>query len=335
LILNIATVLALVVLVYAIRHQLEQTLRNLNRVNIWWLILMVPLQYGNYFAQTRLYQLLFRTVDQNISYKSLFRVALELNFVNHVFPSGGVTGISYFSLRLRSFGMRAGKTTLVQIMKLVLIFLSFEALLILGIFVLAAAGRVSNLTIAIASSISTLMISGTLAFTYVIGSKQRINSFFSNLTRLLNRAILVVRPGHPETINIKRSRRVFDELHENYLLFKTRLAELRAPLWYALLANTTEILTIYVVYLAFGHWVNIGAVILAYAIANFAGMVSVLPGGIGVYEALMTAVLVSAGVPAALSLPVTVMYRVVNTLIQLPPGYILYHRTLRSKAVDA
>ena len=71
--------------------------------------------------------------------------------------------------------------------------------------------------------------------------------------------------------------------------------------------------------------------IIAYAIANFAGMVSVLPGGIGIYEALMTGVLAAGGVPPAISLPVTVMYRVVNMSVQLPPGYFLYHRALHHK----
>jgi uncharacterized protein (TIRG00374 family) len=86
---------------------------------------------------------------------------------------------------------------------------------------------------------------------------------------------------------------------------------------------------VYVVYIAFGKLVNIGAVILAYGVANFAGLVSVLPGGVGVYEALMTAVLASTGIPAGVSLPATVMYRVLNTLIQIPPGYIFYQKTLR------
>ena len=76
---------------------------------------------------------------------------------------------------------------------------------------------------------------------------------------------------------------------------------------------------------------NFGAVILAYSVANFAGLVSVLPGGVGVYEALMTAVLVAAGVPAALSIPVTVMYRVLSMGIQLPAGFYFYHKALRAK----
>ena len=102
---------------------------------------------------------------------------------------------------------------------------------------------------------------------------------------------------------------------------------------YALMANVAEILTIYVVYIAFGQWVNPGAVIIAYAIANSAGLVSVLPGGIGIYEALMTAVLASAGVPAGVSLPVTVMYRVLNMTIQLPPGYVLYHKAVQDNDI--
>jgi putative heme transporter len=85
---------------------------------------------------------------------------------------------------------------------------------------------------------------------------------------------------------------------------------------------------VYVVYVAFGHWVNPGAVIIAYAVASFAGLLSILPGGIGVYETLMISVLAAAGVPASLSIPVTIMYRIVNTLLQIIPGYIYYQKAL-------
>jgi uncharacterized protein (TIRG00374 family) len=170
---------------------------------------------------------------------------------------------------------------------------------------------------------------GTVGFAYIVGSQQRINSFFTTVTQAINWLIHIVRPQHPETINIGRARQVFDDFHINYRAIKDNYRQLKQPFWYALLANVTEVMAVYVVYIAFGELVNIGAVIIAYAVANFAGLVSVLPGGIGIYEALMTAVLVSAGVPAGVSLPVTVMYRVVNTLIQLPPGYFFYQKALR------
>jgi uncharacterized protein (TIRG00374 family) len=180
----------------------------------------------------------------------------------------------------------------------------------------------------IAGALSTLMVLGTVGFTYVIGSKRRINSFLITATKGLNKLIQIVRPKHPETINVEGAHRAFDDLHENYLVFSKHRKKLRAPFWWAVLANVTEVATLYIVYIAFDEWVNVGAVILAYAVANFAGFISVLPGGVGIYEALMTAVLSAGGVPAAVSLPVTVMYRVLNTIIQLPPGYFFYHKSI-------
>lgn len=328
LLLNIVTVAALVILAYAIRHQLVDTIKNFEKVNLWALLLIIPIEIWNYDAQARLYRRLFGILGDKLSYRFWYELSLELNFINSVFPSGGVSGISYLGMRLRRNNIRAGRAALVQLMKLVLVFFAFEVLLLFGVLFLAAMGRVNNFTILIAGSLTTLLVVGTLAFAFIIGRRERISATFTFLTKLINRLIHIVRPKHPETISIERVRLLFDELHENYMLFQSKYKELKAPFVYALICNLTEVLAVYVVYVAFGHWVNLGAIILAYAVANFAGLLSVLPGGIGVYEALMTAVLVAAGIPAALSIPVVVMYRVVNTLIQLPPGYVFYHRTL-------
>jgi uncharacterized protein (TIRG00374 family) len=333
LILNIVTLVALAVLIFAIRHQLGQTLHDLAKVQVWALLLMIPLQLMNYDAQTRLYRALFRLVGHHFRYRDLFGAALELNFVNHVFPSGGVTGISYFGARLKSPTLSGSRATVVQLMKLVLLFVSFEVLLFIGVGLLAITGNVNNITILVAGSLTTLVVVGTLAMVFVLGSKNRINTVLLAIVRGVNRLIALVRPDKTETIKLLWAREVFDSLHDNYRLIVSQLPALKKPFLYALVANVAEILTIYVVYLAFGHWVNIGAVILAYAVANFAGLVSVLPGGVGIYEALMTAVLIAAGVPASLSVSVTVMYRVLSTLIQLPPGYVLYHRALHGQGV--
>lgn len=329
LILNIITIGALIALAIAVRKQLAQTIDNLARVHAWALLLIIPIEALNYHAQAKMYRGLFKVVGEKMTYGFLYKLSLELNFVNHIFPSGGVSGISYFSLRLRRDGLKTGKSTIVQLMKLVLIFASFEVLLIIGMLILASVGKANNLIILIGGSLTTLLVVGTGAMAYIVGDRRRVQGFFSGATKLINNIIHLVRKHHPETISLQRVRPVFDELHDNYSLFMSKRHELKGPFWWSMLANVTEILAVYVVYIAFGHWINLGAVIIAYAVANFAGLVSVLPGGVGVYEALMTGVLVIGGVPAAISIPATIMYRIVNTLIQVPPGYYLYHQTLR------
>lgn len=330
-IINIFTLGALALLIFLTKNQIAETISNLGKVNAWALVLMIPLQILNYDAYARMYRSMFKIIGHQTTYRSMYRTALELNFVNHVFPSGGVSGISYFGVRLKNLGISTAQATLVQIMKFVFLFLSFEVLLGFGMLTLALNGNVSGLTILIGASLVTLLAVMTMGLAFIIGSKKRINGFFTFVTKAINRLIQVVRPKHPETIGIERVRGVFTELHENYRLLRQDYSALKGPLLYGLIANATEVMTVYVVYVAFGHIVNPGAIILAYAVANFAGMVSVLPGGVGIYEALMTAVLAASGISPGVSIPVTVMYRVLSMSLQTAPGYYFYHRALQEQ----
>lgn len=328
--LNIITVGALLIFAILIRHQLAQTIENFSQVHAWALLLIIPIEYFNYHSQAKLYQSLFGILGNQLGFKGLFETSLELNFVNSVFPSGGVSGVSYFGVRMRSDHVTGGRAAVVQLMKLVMIFISFEILLCIGLLVLAISGRSSDITILIAGSLTTLVVGLTGLFMFIIGSEKRISSFLTFITKVVNQIVHMVRPSYPEAINVEKASRLFAELHHNYIEFRHKYKELRMPLVWAFFANLTEVLAVYVVYVAFGHWVNIGAVIIAYAVANFAGFISILPGGVGMYEAIMTAVMASAGVAASLSIPVVIMYRVVNTVLQLPPGYFFYRRTLLS-----
>ena len=90
--------------------------------------------------------------------------------------------------------------------------------------------------------------------------------------------------------DILDSEKILDRLsrlHDNYLILKRHHRELRRPLGYGILANLTELATIYIVFVANGYWPNPGAIIIGYAVASFAGIVSVVPGGVGLFEALM------------------------------------------------
>lgn len=329
LLVNIITIVALGALIYATRHDLAETFQNLWHINAWALLLMIPAQFLNYDAQSRIYRGIFKTEGSKIGYWHLMRVTLELNFVNHVFPSGGVTGITYFSLRLKSHGVSVAKATAAHMMKLVMMFLSFELMIVLAVTALAVRGHMNDLILFIAASLVTSLVILTAGMAFIVGSKDRIAGFFSYFSKMLNKLIHLFRRSHPETINIDRVRKLFEEMHEYYVQFSRDWRQLRQPLFWAFMANFWEVMTIFVVYIAFGHIVNIGAIILAYAVANAAGFISIIPGGIGVYEGLMTLVLTATGVPSRISLPVTVMYRVVNTLIQVPAGYVAYQRHLR------
>jgi uncharacterized protein (TIRG00374 family) len=326
--LTLVTFVALGILIYGVRKDIGGVIENLGKVNALALLFIIPIEMLNYDAYARLYIRLFKILGDKVSYKDMYKLTLELNFVNHVLPSGGVSGISYFNVRMRAYGVSGPKSTFAQLLKLFLLYTSFQPLLIIGVFLLALRGHVNNLVMLVSGAIVTLLIVGTLAFIYMIESRSRINAFLTAITKILNKLLSVVR-RKPETINIEGAQAAFNEFHDNYKLFKERWRELKMPFVYMTIANITEVAAVYVVYIAFDRLVNVGAVVLAYAVANFAGLISVLPAGIGIYEGLMTGVLVATGIPAGLSIPVTIMYRVLNMFTQLTPGYYFYQKALR------
>jgi uncharacterized protein (TIRG00374 family) len=201
-------------------------------------------------------------------------------------------------------------------------------ILFLGLFLLSFDNRSGGLVLFIGLSIAFLTLFGTLFGIYIVSNEGRIKAFTAFLPKAVN---TIVRPftKKRDLININRVEKLFSELHKDYNEIVNEKSRLKKPLMWALVINLSEVATAYLAYLALGQGVNPGAVILAYAVASFAGLVSVLPGGIGVYEALMTATLTSAGIPKALALSATLVYRIFTIVVFVPIGFVFYQLALR------
>ena len=154
------------------------------------------------------------------------------------------------------------------------------------------------------------------------------------MPKAVNKVVGIFRSQRKGIINIDKVEHTLTDLHNDYNLLAKDWKKLKMPLLWSLVTNACEVMTIYAVYLAFGELINPGALILAYAVANFAGLVAILPGGVGIYEGLMTATLSSAGVDKALALSATVVYRVLSMIVFLPIGYVLYRRVLKRPGAE-
>jgi uncharacterized protein (TIRG00374 family) len=212
--------------------------------------------------------------------------------------------------------------------------MTFIIYLLTALILLSVFGSASRFIILIASSLSSFIIFGSLILIYIISDENRIKQFTGALPNLINSVISFFHKDSRRPIDIAKIEKLFGELNGDYRHVKKNWRSLRHPFKWSMLMNFTEILTIFVVYLSFSELVNPGAIIISYAVANIAGLVSILPGGVGIYEGLMTAVMASAGVNKALALSATVVYRVFNMGIFLPIGYFFYQRALKQENLD-
>lgn len=326
--LNLITFAALGLVIFFAWGDIMHAFANMQTLNVWVLLLIIPAQLFAFYSLGQVFHHFFKAMGVQLTMKQLFSPMVELNFVNHVFPSGGASGFSYLTLRLKPLGVSTAKSTLAQLGRFVFTFLAFIGMMFMALFALALQGDANPLVILAVSGIAFTVLFSTAVLVFVVSRQSRIDAFTKGMTMWLNRLIHVFRRKHPETIKLGRVRTVFVELHEDYVLVRQNLRAMWPVVKWAILTNLAEASLLYIAFLAHGTWVNPGAVLIALVVANVVGLIAILPGGVGLYEPLMAGVLVAGGIPAALALSATLVYRVISLLTSLITGYFLYHRAL-------
>ena len=81
-----------------------------------------------------------------------------------------------------------------------------------------------------------------------------------------------------------------------------------------------DIFCFYFVFLSFGYKIGFGVLLFGYSVATLAGLVSFIPGGLGVAEGTMGLVYNSLGVPLSLALMSILVFRFFSFWIWIPFG---------------
>jgi uncharacterized membrane protein YbhN (UPF0104 family) len=100
------------------------------------------------------------------------------------------------------------------------------------------------------------------------------------------------------------------------------------PFVWSIVYILIEIFTFYLAFLAFGKVEAFGIVIMAYLFANIASIFGGVFISTGIFELGMVGTLAALGVPLVEAVAVTTVYRVLNLLIGLPPGFYYYRKYL-------
>lgn len=333
LIINLVTLGFLALLIYASWDQVTEAFSSFQDISWWILLLQLPLQLAGCLAIAHLFHAYFKQSAARPTYtlKDLYRVSLELNFVNHVFPGGGINSFSYLSLRMKPYRVSVAESSLAQSLRLILVFTSFLLFLGLGLVMLAVTDQANNLVMLIGSSMFGLVTFGIATFAYLVSGERRIKSFLATLPRAINYLVTKLRlrsKNKAELLDIARIEKMLVEFNRKYKILVHNLGRLKTTFLWALIFNFVEIVAIYLAYVALGGIVNPGAIILAYAVANLASLVAIIPGNIGIYEGSVTGTLGTVGISGALALAGIAIFRVVKLFILVPIGFIYYQLAL-------
>jgi uncharacterized protein (TIRG00374 family) len=216
------------------------------------------------------------------------RIALELNLVNHVFPSGGVSGISYTTWRLHKLGVSSAKSTFAQMIRYVAGFVSLMILLIIAVVVLAIDGEVNRYIVAWSFVLVLVVMMLVVALFYMFSSEARMDRVARQIARLIQRVMRAITLGRkPQLVSEQSVVRFFAEMHRDFdELMEDKKLLVRPLIWGAVYA-LFDIAMFMVAFWSLGESVNPAILLVGYGVAGLASLVAFTPGGAGVYELIM------------------------------------------------
>jgi uncharacterized protein (TIRG00374 family) len=313
------------------RHEIVRAFGLFGSVNLWVLALLIPVQLLSYYSTSGMMFSYLRSKGdlKDTSHWWMTRLALELNFVHHILPSGGVAGFSYLGWVLHHRGVSVSRSTMAQIIRFVLNFVGFIVILMIAVVVLIFDHKINRFIIAI-SAVFVIITVVVLGLTiYIIGNHKRLLKISGWITRTANSIVSKLTRGKkPQILELSSVEGFFSELHQDYLGIRRDKKILIIPSIWALITNILDVCLISIAFLSLGYWVSPAIIFIAFGLSSVAGAISSVPGGAGVYETVMVAFLASAGVPADIAIAGTLLARVVLLVGTILFGYFFYQLTI-------
>jgi len=329
--LSVVTFILIGVIIFFARHELAHAWRLLEQVNIWILLLLIPGQLLVYFASGEMMFSYLRAKKsiEKASPLALARMSLEMNFVNHILPSGGVSGISYMGWRLGHLGVSPGRAIMAQMVRFAMGFVAFIALLIIAVIVVTIDGNINRWIILVSSALAGLMIGAIVVGAFLLSSHRRMVVFAHWLTKTANRLVKKVTFGRVKSVLIYEKVEVFfTELQHDYDALMRDKRVLAKPLMWGVVYTLADVSLFMITFWALGEPVNPAPILIAYGVATSAAFFVVTPGGAGAYEALMVAFLALAGISQGAAIAGIVLTRVFVLLGTIGLGYLFYQHAI-------
>jgi phosphatidylglycerol lysyltransferase len=317
-------VIAFVWVVVSRFTQAEKLAETLASGQWQWILAAAALQVIYYLVFTGLYRAAFYTVGVESRFRDLVPVTLGSLFVNVITPSGGAAGAALFVDDAAQRGQSPARAAAGTVLALAADLIAFALALFAGIAYLFARHDLRSFEVVAAILLTMLIasLSGSLLLGLwrprllgrLLGFVQRAVSGFYGWFR---------RPPPLASDWAARNTREFADAAEAIRLHPRRLA---LTMGIALAGHALDIVTLHVLFIAFGHPVAFGPLVAGYAMGILFWIISPTPQGIGVVEGVMALVYTSLGVRAETATVVSLAFRGLTFWLPLVLGFFLLRR---------
>lgn len=328
---SILTILMMAILFWLVKDSIFEAWQVAKNANLLILSLTFPMILLSYYAGSESVMSYLRktTNTKNISKIDEMKIMLESNFVNHVLPSGGASGMSYMAWRLKTKKVPLSKATMSQAVRMFANFIAFAGMIFVALIFAYIDIYINFWTILVSLGMLFGLIFFIWSLVFLLKNKKRIKWFCKNLVLFMNKVVSFF--TFSKVKSKFRSDRFLEfmlEVHDDYRHLRKKPKLLILPIVWSVVFYLADVLTFYVVFWSLGDMINPALILLGYGLGFLAAFLFVTPGGSGAYEVFMAGFLIVAGVSSGVSVAGVVLSRVIILLVILLLGYVFYQKAI-------
>lgn len=309
---------------------ITEALKLILTVNKYYLIIALLFEFTCYIGAATLLGIILSRLGYKIPFWDRFKIGSIAAFAIHFFPVGSFGGgaSDYYFLRKRK--VESGSILLMFVLRMIISYSAFLAIFLVGLILVPIYPHLPFSPKLVSLVLLSAIILVMIYILYLYEHKEKFRQVWVKTLHRINFIIAKIRkrPFSDEKIN-----EIFDDIYTGIGIFsqkkRTSIFAFLAGLIYWL----GDILCFYFVFLSFGYHIHFGVLIFGYCISTLAGLISFIPGGLGVTEGMMGILYSGMGVPLSVALTSILVFRLFSFWIWIPIGIFSFF-SLRRGAND-
>jgi uncharacterized protein (TIRG00374 family) len=277
-----------------------------------WLLLAALLQIGTYACAAGAWQRVLTRQKIRTSLWRLMPLGLAKLFMDQVVPSAGLSGTLLVVRALKRRGVSESASVSAVVVGMLGFHLAYALALVTALLLLAVSGDLSRKTVMIA-----------LLATVLIGAVIGALLWLSRVRRGPVKGLLMKIPG------IKKFMQQLHDAPKEVLRDKTLLLETTVLQFGIFVLDAA---TLGVCLLALGAKASISGVFAALVIASLVATITIVPSGLGTFDATMLGMLRLVGVSTTHAVGAILLFRGFTLMLPLLPGLWLARREMEGKS---
>lgn len=304
--------LALLLGVAAFAAQREQQVQFadlVSRARPEWLLFGVLLQLCTYLAEARIWQLALERAHFVRKLRSYVGIGLAKLFLDHTVPTAGVTGTLLVVHALDRRNVPRGASMAAVVTGLVGHYFAHSIAVVAALHVIWVRTGFSAYVLAPALAFAGLAVVMPTLLIAASGGARKLPPWLTRIP-LVSSGLLAIAEARP------------DIARDLGLIMRCTVLQ------FAILV--LDALTLWAMLLALGTSVDPSAVFASFMLSTLARILGIVPGGVGVFEAVSIASLRLLGVPLAAGLAATLLFRGLSFWLPMLPASVFAHREARA-----